>query len=103
MSKALSKVTVNPEKIVSKPLLLQSPWALGAQGHCSPPIHPACDSIIEGYQVAQALLPLGEPMLTRPPTLLLFQLLGDGIQNKPFHHLSRDGGETDRSIVTIVN
>ena len=95
MSKALSKVTVNPEKSVSKPLLLQSPWALGAQGHCSPPIHPACDAIIEGYHVAQALLPLGEPMLTPPNILLLFQLLGDGIHNRLFHHLPRDRGETD--------
>ena len=100
MSKALSKVTVNPEKSVSKPLLLQSPWALGAQGHCTPPIHPACDAIIEGYQVAQALLPLGEPMLTPPHILLLFQLLGDGSHNRLFHPLPRDRGETDWPVVS---
>jgi len=32
-------------------------------------------------------------MLTIPDNLLLFQLLGDGIQNKMLHHISRDGGE----------
>ncbi|XP_048785820.1 uncharacterized protein LOC125686147 isoform X5 [Lagopus muta] len=35
--------------------------------HCSPPIHPARDNIIEGYQLS-----------------------GDDIQYKLFHHLSRD-------------
>ena len=102
MSKALSKVRVNPEKSVSKPLLLQSRWALGAQGHCSPPIHPACDAITEGYQVAQALLPLGEPMLTPPHILLLFHLLGDGIHNRLFHHLPRDRGDTDSPGVSHI-
>jgi len=47
-----------------RPQLLQSSWTLGAQGLCSPPIHPACDAITEGYQVGRALFPLGEAMLT---------------------------------------
>ena len=51
-------------------------------------------AIIEGYQVAQALLPLGEPMLTPPHILLLFQLLGDGTHNRLFHHLPRDRAST---------
>ncbi|XP_048788485.1 uncharacterized protein LOC125687398 [Lagopus muta] len=58
--------------------------------HCSPPIHPARDNIIEGYQVGQARPPPCEPMLTTPDNLLFFQLSGDDIQYKLFHHLSRD-------------
>ncbi|XP_048785819.1 uncharacterized protein LOC125686147 isoform X4 [Lagopus muta] len=58
--------------------------------HCSPPIHPARDNIIEGYQVGQARPPPCEPVLTTPDNLLFFQLSGDDIQYKLFHHLSRD-------------
>jgi len=32
----------------------------------------------------------------------LFQLLGDGIQNKLFHHLSRDGSEADWLVVSWI-
>lgn len=62
--------------------------------HCSPLIYPAGDAIIEENEVGRARLPLGESMLTTPHNLLLFHLLGDGIQNKLFQHLSRDRGET---------
>ncbi|XP_048790623.1 uncharacterized protein LOC125688470 [Lagopus muta] len=58
--------------------------------HCSPHIHPARDNIIEGYQVGQARPPPCEPVLTTPDNLLFFQLSGDDIQYKLFHHLSRD-------------
>ncbi|XP_048818304.1 protein shisa-9 isoform X3 [Lagopus muta] len=54
--------------------------------HCSPPIHPARDNIIEGYQVGQARPPPCEPVLTTPDNLLFFQLSGDDIQYKLFHH-----------------
>ncbi|XP_052520447.1 uncharacterized protein LOC128071593 [Tympanuchus pallidicinctus] len=47
--------------------------------HCSPPIHPARDNIIEGYQLS-----------------------GDDIQYKLFHHLSRDRGEADWPIIAWV-
>jgi len=39
-------------------------------------------------------------MLTIPDDLLLFQLLGDSIYDKLFHHFSKDGGETDWPIVS---
>jgi len=39
-------------------------------------------------------------MLTTPDNLLLFQLLGGGIQNKLFHHLFRSGGEADWLVVS---
>lgn len=58
--------------------------------HCSPPIYPAGDAIIEGNEVGRARLPLGESVLTTPNNILLFELLGDSIQNKLFQHLSRD-------------
>jgi len=44
----------------------------------------------------------GEPTLTTPDNLLLFQLLGDGIQNKLFHHLSKDGDEADWPAVAQI-
>jgi len=47
--------------------------------HCFPPIYPAGDAIIDGYEVGQAQFFLGKSMLTVPDDLLLFQLLGDGI------------------------
>ena len=40
-------------------------------------------------------------MLTTPDKLL-FQLLGDGIQNRLFHHLSRDRGEADWPVVSWI-
>jgi len=49
---------------------------------CFPYFYPANDDIVEGYQVGQAWFFLGESMLTTPDNLLLFQLFGDGIQNK---------------------
>ncbi|XP_048781947.1 uncharacterized protein LOC125684133 isoform X2 [Lagopus muta] len=49
--------------------------------HCSPPIHPARDNIIEGHQVGGARPPPAEPVLTAPHHLLFFQLSGDGIQH----------------------
>ncbi|XP_052520385.1 uncharacterized protein LOC128071565 isoform X3 [Tympanuchus pallidicinctus] len=58
--------------------------------HCSSHIHPARDNIIEGYQIGQARPPPCEPVLTTPDNLLFFQLSGDDIQYKLFHHLSRD-------------
>ena len=39
--------------------------------------------------------PLVDPRWLRPINLLLFQWLGEGIQNKLFHHLSGDGGEAE--------
>jgi len=53
--------------------------------HYSTRIYPASSDIIEGYQVGQAQFPLGESMLMTPDNLFLFQLLGDGIQNKLIH------------------
>jgi len=41
-------------------------------------------------------------MLTTPDHLLLLQLPVHGIQNKVFHHLSRDGGEADWSVVSQI-
>ena len=41
-------------------------------------------------------------MLTIPDNLIFLHMLGDDIQNESFHHLSRDGGEADRSIITQV-
>ena len=41
-------------------------------------------------------------MLTTPDDLLLFQLLGEGIQNKLFHNLSRDRGEADQPVVSQI-
>ena len=45
---------------------------------------------------------VNESLLTTPHNLLLFQLLGDGIQNKLFQHLSRDRGETDWPVVSQI-
>ena len=39
-------------------------------------------------------------MLTIPDNLVFFNLLGDDIQNKLLHHLSRDRGEAGWSIVS---
>jgi len=39
-------------------------------------------------------------MLATSVNLLLFQLLGEGIQNKLFHHLSRNRGEADWPVVS---
>ena len=41
-------------------------------------------------------------MLTTPDNLLLFQLLVEGIQDKLFHYLSRDGGESDWPVVSQI-
>lgn len=41
-------------------------------------------------------------MLTTPYNVLLFPLLGDGMQNKLFQHLSRDRGETDWPVVSRI-
>ena len=70
--------------------------------HCSPPIYPAADAIIEGNEDGQAQFPLVESMLTTPHNLLVFRLLGDGIQNKLSQHLSRDRGETDWPVVSRI-
>ena len=78
--------------------------------HCSLNIHSASDDIIDVIYVievtlgsiGQVQLPPGEPMLTTPDNLLLFQLPGDGIQNKLFHHLSRDRGEADWSVPSQI-
>lgn len=43
--------------------------------HCSPLIHPASHSIIEGYWVSQVSCPLGEPMTTPDHFLLLHVLV----------------------------
>ena len=56
---------------------------------CSLHIYPADDDRIEFCQVGQALFLLDESMSTTPDNLL-FQLLGEGIQNKLFHHLSSE-------------
>jgi len=63
--------------------------------HCSPLIYPASHATIEGYQMAQASFPLGEFMLTTPHNLFFLHLLREDIQSELFHHLSRDGDETD--------
>ena len=39
-------------------------------------------------------------MLTTHDNLLFFHLLDDGLQDKLLHHLSRDGGEADRPVVS---
>lgn len=67
--------------------------------HCSLLIYPASDAIIEGYQVGRSWLPLGESLLTTPDNLHLFQLLGDSLQNKLFHHLPGDRGEAEWPVV----
>jgi len=41
-------------------------------------------------------------MLTTPDNLHLFQLLGDNIQNKLFHHLLRARGEADWPVVSWI-
>jgi len=41
-------------------------------------------------------------MLPTPDNLLFLHLLNDDLQNELLHHLSRDGGETDRPIVPWV-
>jgi len=70
--------------------------------HGSPLISPYGHAIVESYQIGQALFPLGESMLTTPDNLLLLHLLDDGLQDELLHHLSRDGGETDRPVVPWV-
>lgn len=44
---------------------------------------------------------LGESLLTTPDNLL-FQLLGDGIQNKLLHHLSSNRDEVDWPVVAQI-
>jgi len=68
--------------------------------HYSLPIYLDSDVIINSYQIGQACFPLGESLLSTPDNLLHFQLLGEGIQNKLFYHLSRDGGEADWPVVS---
>ena len=41
--------------------------------HCSPPIYPAGDAIIEGNKVGRAQFPLGESMLTTPHNFLVLR------------------------------
>jgi len=41
-------------------------------------------------------------MLTTSDNLLLSQLLGEGIQYKLFHHLSRDGGKADWPVLSQI-
>ena len=41
-------------------------------------------------------------MLTTLDNLLFSQLSGDGIQDKLFHHLSRDRGEADWPVITWI-
>ena len=41
-------------------------------------------------------------MLTIPDNLLFLHLLDDDLQDKLLHHLSQDGGETDRPVVSWV-
>lgn len=41
-------------------------------------------------------------MLTNPDNFLVFQLLGEGIQDKLFHSLSRDGGEAEWIVVSQI-
>lgn len=38
--------------------------------------------------------------MTTPNDLLFFYMLGTELQNDLFHHLSRDGGETDWHVVS---
>ena len=41
-------------------------------------------------------------MLATLDDLLLFQLLGDGTQNKLFHHIFRVGGKADWAVVSWI-
>ena len=41
-------------------------------------------------------------MLTTPDNLLFFHLLEDDLQDELLHHLSRDGGEADWSVVPWI-
>jgi len=70
--------------------------------HCSPLIYPASHAIVESYQIGQASFPLGESMLTTPDNLLFLHLLNDDLQNELPHHLSWDGGEADRPVISWV-
>lgn len=44
--------------------------------HCSSPIYPDCDDIIDVYQIGQAWFPLGESVLTAHDNHLFFHLPG---------------------------
>ena len=70
--------------------------------HGSPLIYPAGHAIVESYQTAQAWFPLVECMLATPGNFLFLHLLHDGLQNELLRHLSRDGGEADRPVVSWV-
>jgi len=41
-------------------------------------------------------------LITPPDNLLHFPLLGNGIQNKMFYHLSRNGAEADWPVVSWI-
>ena len=45
------------------------------------------------------MIPLSESILTVPDNFL-FQLFGDDIQKKWFHHFSKYGGEADWPVVS---
>jgi len=70
--------------------------------HGSPLIYPSGHAIVESYQIGQPWFPLGKSMLTTPDNLLFLHLLDDDLQDELLHHLSRDGGEADRPLVTWV-
>ena len=70
---------------------------------CPSFVHQCHHSTIEDHQIGQTWPSPGEAMLTVSNDPLILDMPRDSTKDKLFHHLSRDGGETDRSIVTIVN
>ena len=80
-----------PAQLTSKDVLGDSIKALLKSRYTTPTALPFTSShgITEGYQIGQTLFSLGESVLTTPDILLLFHLLGDDIQSKLLHHLSR--------------
>lgn len=67
--------------------LLKSRYTTSATLIC-----PTGHDVTNGCQIDQAGLPLDESTLTIPDNLLFFHMLGDGIQDKLFHRLPKNGG-----------
>lgn len=69
-------------------------WSQGRKHPLLPPHQLILPCHHEGYQIGQAWFPLGEFVLGTPDDHFFYRL-GDDLQNDLFHHLARDGGETD--------
>jgi len=55
--------------------------------------------LFAGMNLCIICLPLDEAMLTTPDDFLVLHMPGNGFQNYLPHHLPRDQGETDWTIV----